>query len=173
LARALAALAFALAFFLAGRAVGQQRNILVIIADDLGADSFPLTATAGASLPPMPYITALKTSGVLFRNAHSQPTCSPTRASMLTGRNPIRTGIGAQLTGATSPQLLASEFTLPEAFAANAGLGYSLAMFGKWHLNAGAGTNDSPRTIGGWPHFAGTIGGALPDFTPGRKSRTG
>jgi len=173
LARALAALAFALAFFLAGRAVGQQRNILVIIADDLGADSFPLTATAGASLPPMPYITALKTSGVLFRNAHSQPTCSPTRASMLTGRNPIRTGIGAQLTGATSPQLLASEFTLPEAFAANAGLGYSLAMFGKWHLNAGAGTNDSPRTIGGWPHFAGTIGGALPDFYAWTKITNG
>ncbi len=144
-------------------------NILLIIADDLGADSFPLTGSAGASLPPMPNLTALKNSGVLFRNAHSQPTCSPTRAAMLTGRHPFRTGIGAQLTGATSPQLQASEFTLPEAFAANAGLGYSLAMFGKWHLNAGAGTNDTPRTVGGWPHFAGTIIGALPDFSAWTK----
>ncbi len=127
-------------FSLSGHAGAQSHNVLVIIADDLGADSFPLTATAGASLPPMPNITALKNSGVLFRNARSQPTCSPTRASMLTGRHPFRTGIGAQLTGATSPQLQASEFTLPEAFAANAGLGYSLAMFGKWHLNSGAGT---------------------------------
>ena len=69
-------------------------NILLIIADDLGADSFPLTASAGASLPPMPNITALKTSGILFRNACAHPTCSPSRAAMLTGRHPFRTGIG-------------------------------------------------------------------------------
>jgi arylsulfatase A-like enzyme len=148
--------------------LAQPANILVIIADDLGADSFPLTANGGA-VPPMPNISALKNSGVLFRNAHSQPTCSPTRACMLTGRHPFRTGIGAQLTGATSPQLQTSEFTLPEAFAANSGLGYSLAMFGKWHLNSGAGTNDTPRTVGGWPSFAGTIIGALPDFSAWTK----
>lgn len=141
-----------------------QRNILLIIADDLGADGFPLTAAAGASLPPMPNLSALKNSGVLFTNAHAQPTCSPSRAAMLTGRHPFRTGIGAQLTDGTSPQLQASEFTLPDAFAANPSLGYSLAMFGKWHLNAGAGSNDTPRTIGGWPHFAGSISGQLTDY---------
>ncbi|MBE2287402.1 MAG: sulfatase-like hydrolase/transferase [Prosthecobacter sp.] len=148
--------------------LAQPSNILVIIADDLGADSFPLTATGGTQAP-MPNLTALKNSGVLFTNAHAQPTCSPTRATMLTGRHPFRTGIGAQLTGATSPQLSTSEFTLPEAFAANPGLGYSLAMFGKWHLNSGAGTNDTPRTVGGWPHFAGTIIGALPDYSAWTK----
>lgn len=97
---------------LAVPAAAQPANILVIIADDFGADSFPLTATGG-TLPPMPNISALKNSGVLFRNAHSQPTCSPSRASMLTGRHPFRTGIGAQLTGAASPQLSTGEFTLP------------------------------------------------------------
>ncbi|MFM2142600.1 MAG: hypothetical protein RLZZ476_1144, partial [Verrucomicrobiota bacterium] len=153
--------------------LAQPANILVIIADDLGADSFPLTAAAAASKPPMPNISALKNNGVLFTNAHAQPTCSPTRASMLTGRHPFRTGIGAQLTGATSPQLSTTEFTLPEAFAANSGLGYSLAMFGKWHLNSGAGTNDTPRTVGGWPSFAGTIIGALPDFSSWTKITNG
>ncbi|MCX6854510.1 MAG: sulfatase-like hydrolase/transferase, partial [Verrucomicrobia bacterium] len=141
----------------------QPSNILLIIADDFGADSFPLTATGGTTAP-MPNITALKNSGVLFSRAYAHPTCSPTRASLLTGRHPYRTGIGAQLTGATSPQLSTTEFTLPDAFAANSGLGYSLAMFGKWHLNSGGGVNDSPRTVGGWPHFAGTIIGAIPDF---------
>ena len=154
-------------------AQAQQKNILLIIADDLGADSFPLTASAGASLPPMPNIAALKNSGVLFTNARAHPTCSPSRASMLTGRHPFRTGIGAQLTDATSPQLQLSEFTLPEAFAANPGLGYSLAMFGKWHLNAGAGTLDTPRTVGQWPHFAGTIIGALPDYSAWTKVTNG
>ena len=156
-------------FLLLAAPLRAGNNVLVIIADDLGVDSFPLTASAGASLPPMPNLAALKNSGVLFRNAYAHPTCSPTRASMLTGRHPYRTGIGAQLVGATSPQLQASEFTLPDAFAANAGLGYSLAMFGKWHLNSGAGTNDTPRTIGGWPHFAGTIIGALPDYSAWTK----
>ena len=150
-------------------AAAQSKNVLLIIADDIGIDSFPLTASAGAPLPLMPNISALKNSGVLFRNAYSQPTCSPTRACMLTGRQPFRTGIGAQLTDATSPQLSAAEFTLPDAFAANSALGYSLAMFGKWHLNSGAGTNDTPRTIGGWPSFAGTIIGALPDFNAWTK----
>lgn len=139
-------------------------NVLLIIADDLGVDSFPLTAKAGASVPPMPNLSALKSSGVLFANAYAHPVCSPSRAAMLTGRHPFRTGIGIQLESAASPQLQAGEFTLPEAFAANAGLGYSLAMFGKWHLNAGSGTNDTPRTVGAWPHFAGTIAGALPDY---------
>lgn len=160
-------LAFTILF--AAQALAQSKNVLLIIADDIGIDSFPLTASAGASLPLMPRISALKNSGVLFRNAYSQPTCSPTRACMLTGRQPFRTGIGAQLTDATSPQLAASEFTLPEAFAANSSLGYSLAMFGKWHLNSGAGTNDTPRTIGGWPSFAGTIIGALPDYNAWTK----
>lgn len=154
-------------------AQAQQKNILLIIADDLGADSFPLTASAGASLPPMPNLTALKNSGVLFTQARAHPTCSPSRASILTGRHPFRTGIGAQLIDATSPQLQAAEFTLPEAFAANPGLGYSLAMFGKWHLNSGAGTNDTPRTIGGWPHFSGTIIGALPDYSAWTKITNG
>jgi arylsulfatase A-like enzyme len=148
-------------------------NILLIIADDLGADSFPLTAVSGASLPPMPHLTALKNSGVLFDKAYSHPVCSPARASMLTGRHPFRTGIGAQLEGATSPQLQASEFTLPEAFAAHSSVGYSLAMFGKWHLTAGPGTNDTPRTIGGWPHFAGSISGALPDYLAWTKVTNG
>lgn len=148
-------------------------NILIIIADDLGVDSFPLTASVGVPVPPMPNITALKNSGVLFRNASAHPTCSPTRASILTGRHPFRTGIGAQLTSAASPQLLASEFTIPDAFAANSALGYSLAMFGKWHLNSGAGTDDTPRTIGGWPHFAGTISGALPDYSSWSKVLNG
>ena len=139
-------------------------NILLIIADDLGADSFPLTASAGASLPPMPNITALKASGILFRNACAHPTCSPSRAAMLTGRHPFRTGIGEAIVSATDSELQASEFTLPEAFAANASLGYQLASFGKWHLNAGPGSNNTPRTIGGWTYFAGSIGGALTDY---------
>jgi len=148
-------------------------NILLLIADDLGADSCPLTGATGASLPPMPNITALKNSGVLFRNAWSHPTCSPMRASLLTGRHPFRTGIGTALMNATSPQLQTAEFTLPEAFAANTTLGYQLASFGKWHLTAGPGTQSNPNTVGSWPHFAGLLSGALPDYYNWTKTTNG
>ena len=147
-------------------------NILLLIADDLGADSCPLTGTTGASLPPMPNLTALKSRGVLFRNAWSHPTCSPTRASLLTGRHPFRTGIGTALMNASNPQLQAAEFTLPEAFAANATLGYRLASFGKWHLTAGPGTQSNPNTVGGWPHFAGRSVARSPITITGRKQPT-
>lgn len=60
-------------------------------------------------------------NGLLFRNAWAQPSCSPTRATILTGRYGFRTGIGKPIPhdlAATAPVLAASELTLPEAFRA-------------------------------------------------------
>src|SRR6185436_9171668 len=146
-------------------------NILLIIADDYGADSSSLYNTnSSASLPPTPNIVALARSGVLFRNAYANPVCSPTRACLLTGRHGFRTGIGDVITGPGSTTLTAAEFTLPEAFAANASLGYQLAHFGKWHLNNAAA---SPNNIGGWPHFAGSLIGALANYTNWTKTING
>ena len=136
-------------------------NVLLIILDDYGADSSPLYNTnAAASFPPTPKITALAQSGVVFQNAYAQPVCSPTRACMLTGRYSFRTGVGEAFIAGATP-LSAGEFTLPEAFAANAALGYQCAQFGKWHLSNGM---SSPNTIGSWPLFKGPIQGALPDY---------
>jgi arylsulfatase A-like enzyme len=140
-----------------------QRNVLLIIADDYGIDANSLYNTSpGAALPPTPNINALKTSGVMFRNCYAMPTCSPTRATMLTGRNPYRHGVTTALT-ANDGQLLAGEFTLPRAFAANPSLGYSTASLGKWHLTLGPTANiaNDPANIAGWPHYAGCLTGTL------------
>src|SRR3569832_260336 len=104
----------------------QRNNILLIIADDYGVDSSSLynSTNNGATLPPTPNIVSLAQSGVLFRNAYANPVCSPTRACLITGRHAFRTGIGDVIAGPGSAVLTASEFTLPEAFGANAGLGY-------------------------------------------------
>ncbi|MEQ1853459.1 MAG: sulfatase-like hydrolase/transferase, partial [Chthoniobacteraceae bacterium] len=140
-----------------------QRNVLLIIADDYGIDANSLYNTSpGAALPPTPNINALKSSGVMFRNCYAMPTCSPTRATMLTGRNPYRHGVTTALT-ANDGQLLAGEFTLPRAFAANPSLGYSTASLGKWHLTLGPTANiaNDPANIAGWPHYAGCLTGTL------------
>ena len=145
-------------------------NVLLIILDDYGVDSSPLYNTnPGASFPPTPNITALAQSGVIFQNAYAQPVCSPTRACLLTGRYSFRTGVGeAFATGATP--LSAAEFTLPEAFAANAGLGYQCVQFGKWHLSNG---QSAPHAIGAWPLFKGPIQGALTDYVNWTKVTCG
>src|SRR5207249_6929827 len=87
-------LLFALA--VAATANAAQRNILLIIADDYGADSSSLynSTNNGASLPPTPNINALARTGVVFGNAYANPVCSPTRACLITGRYSFRTGLG-------------------------------------------------------------------------------
>lgn len=140
------------------------RNILLLIADDYGNDSSSLynTTGAGVTLPPTPALNALAAGGVRFTNAYACPVCSPTRACILTGRYGFRTGVGDTVEPGSTNQLSGSETTLPEVFAAQPTAGYALAAFGKWHLASGA---TSPNSIGGWPHFAGTIPGALQSYT--------
>ena len=158
-------LALLLALGMTARA---SNNILLIIADDYGIDSSSLYNTSpSATLPPTPNIAALAAAGVRFTGAYGYPTCSPSRSAMLTGRYGFRTGTGDVVSAAANNSLTAAEFTLPEAFAANSSLGYQLKHFGKWHLTAGTGqsVNMSPCTVGGWPNYAGAIGGQINSYT--------
>jgi arylsulfatase A-like enzyme len=155
----------ALALFLGGTFAAGASNILLIIADDYGIDSSSLYNTsAAASQPPTPNLASLAAGGVRFTSAYAYPLCSPTRASILTGRYGFRTGVGNVVSTASGNSLAAEEQTLPEAFTAAAS-GYALAHFGKWHLTVGPGNLTAPNTIGGWPHFAGSLPGALASYT--------
>ena len=137
-------------------------NILFIIADDYGLDASSLYNTSGGvSLPPTPNIASLATNGVKFTNAYGYPVCSPTRSAVLTGRYGFRTGTGNVAAGTSNNLLQSSEFTLPDAFAANSGLDVQLKQFGKWHLGGG---NSAPSTVGGWPNFAGSLLGQIDDY---------
>lgn len=147
---------------LASAASAQTHNILLLIADDLGWDnlsSFNSTNT-GASIPYTPNLTALAQSGVVFTHFYARPSCSQSRACIITGRDSFRTGVGVAINPSPSPQtpvLSSNEYTLPRAFATNAPQ-YALASFGKWHLG-GTTTNiydaNSPWLTGGWTNFQG------------------
>jgi arylsulfatase B len=167
--RLIPSLTGALLGFALSASASSPGNILLIIADDYGADSSSLY-NSGATLPPTPNLISLAQNGVTFRNAYANPVCSPTRACLITGRYGFRTGVGDVIAGAGSSTLPAAEFTLPEAFAANPTLGYQVAQFGKWHLANGV---NSPGTIGGWPHYAGNLQGQITSYTSWTKTVNG
>ncbi|MEE8237816.1 MAG: sulfatase-like hydrolase/transferase, partial [Gammaproteobacteria bacterium] len=68
-------------------------NILLILADDMGVEALSVYGL-GETAPTTATIDALARDGVLFRNFWSQPVCSPTRATIMTGRYGFRTGVG-------------------------------------------------------------------------------
>jgi arylsulfatase A-like enzyme len=152
-----AVLALLAAFATAPAALAQD-NVLILLADDIGIDQLA-SYGLGADLPATPNLDALAAGGVLFRNAYSSPVCSPTRAQILTGRHPFRTGIG-HIVGPTmvSPELFQlplDELTLPEMLDQGTGNLYAHAAIGKWHLYDGLGFESAPNAAG-FAHFAGT-----------------
>ena len=140
--------------FCASEVNGQQPNVLLVVADDLGVDSLNLfQATDG---PPTPTLDSLAGAGVRFTNCWGSPTCSPARAQILTGRYGFRTGVGQ--VGAT-PAL--GEGTVAQAFQT---AGYATGCFGKWHLSGPSnGGNDNPNLMG-FDQYSGAIGGGVSDY---------
>ena len=155
----------------AAQPVTNHHNILLLIADDYGIDNLALYNTnAAASIPSTPNITALAQSGVVFTHFYARPSCSQSRAAIITGRDSFRTGVGVAINPSPSPGtpvLSSNEYTLPRAFATNAPE-YALASFGKWHLG-GTTTNvydaNSPWLTGGWTNYAGFYSPGVANYT--------
>ncbi len=76
-------------------------NILLIIGDDMGVETLAAYGL-GENPPVTASLDELAREGVRFDNFWAQPVCSPTRATMLTGRYGFRTGIGRPVTGGGS-----------------------------------------------------------------------
>jgi arylsulfatase A-like enzyme len=103
-------------------------NVVVILADDMGwGDVSSFWSTARVATPKM---DALAASGARLTDFYvTAPVCSPSRASLFTGRWPPRTGV----VWVTEPPraMEATEITIGGALRAR---GYKTAIFGKWHL---------------------------------------
>lgn len=114
-------------------------EVLVILLDDTGKDLLSAADT--------PNIDTLANNGMTFSRAWAMPTCSPTRASVLTGEYPYRHGIGSivSVNDDFAVGLRYSETLLPEM------LKFATGAFGKWHLGHPLEhTNES-----GFTYFAG------------------
>jgi len=110
-------------------------NIVFIMVDDLGWSDLSYN---GSTIYETPNIDQFAKEGVVYDNFYTAgPVCSPTRASILTGKYPVKTGVTTYLLSPERDvdyienQLNLSEFTIAEAFQQ---AGYKTGYFGKWHL---------------------------------------
>lgn len=132
-------------------------NVIVVVLDDVGIEK--LSAFGSARAPTTPTIDALAARGVRFDRAYASPTCTPTRAELLTGRHASRHGAGSvlDLHGDTW-ELPLEALTLPEALAVAPGR-YTTSAVGKWHLStprSPSGHHHPVRQGFGW--YAGSLG---------------
>ena len=105
-------------------------NIIVILADDLGYGD---VGCFGSSIP-TPNIDRMAQEGVrLTRFYSASPVCSPSRAALLTGRYPVRTGVVNVLMPSEKKGLSPTERTIPRVLKER---GYRTAAIGKWHLGS-------------------------------------
>ena len=117
-----------------------QPNILLIYVDDLGYGDL---GSYGHPVLQTPNIDALASDGLKFTNYHAPSAlCSPSRAGLLTGRYPYRTGIKSWIPEDSGVYLRDAEITLAEVLRA---AGYSTAIMGKWHLNSDLGSDQEPQ----------------------------
>jgi arylsulfatase A-like enzyme len=107
----------------------EQPNVVIFLADDLGwAD----VGFHGEESIETPSIDRLAREGVQLDRFYTTPICSPTRAALMTGRDPMRLGVayGVILPWHTIG-IHPDEHFMPQSFQA---AGYQTAMVGKWHL---------------------------------------
>jgi arylsulfatase B len=134
----------------------ESPNILLIIADDLGKDAIN-GFTEGSIKPHTPHLDSIRNAGVSFSNFWVYPTCSPTRASIITGKYGYRTGVKW-----ASDELSQAEITLQQHIGNETGNKYASAVIGKWHLS-GNNTTVNPEDFG-IDHYEGLIRGAAENY---------
>ena len=165
-AQSLTFITFALAvgLFLSVGAQGKSQTRVIVITDDQGYGDLGCT---GNPVIKTPHVDKLANESVWLDDYHVAPTCSPTRAALMSGHWTNRTGVWHTIMGRS--MIRANEGTLGQFFREN---GYETGMFGKWHLGDnypyrpedrgfsevyrhGGGAWGKPRTLGTTPTSTG------------------
>ena len=109
---------------------GKRPNILYILIDDVSFGQMGNRAMNYVTGISTPRINKLAEEGVSLMRMYTEPSCTPTRAAMLTGRHPVRTGLKEVKVALVGEGLPAEEVTIAEVLSK---AGYKTSHVGKWH----------------------------------------
>ncbi len=130
-------------------AAAEHPNVIVVVADDLGWND---VGFHGGDID-TPSLDRLAREGVELHRFYTTPICSPTRAALMTGRDPMRLGIAyGVIMSWDNNGVHPDEHFLPQSFKA---AGYQTAMVGKWHLGHAQMTYHPNQR--GFDHFYGHL----------------
>lgn len=142
-------------------------NVMLVLLDDGGVDVVHVYDPGTWNMAgPTPVLDALATTGIKGNHVYVNSNCSPTRATIISGTDAFRHGIGNQIDvqlgvnsfgpGESKAALVPSRMSLPRALRA---VGYNVAAVGKWHLAAQESDYDiasHPARVG-FNQFAGLM----------------
>jgi arylsulfatase A len=137
----------------------ERPNIVVVLCDDLGYGDL---SCYGHEIIKTPNLDALATDGIRFTDGYAAaPVCSPSRAGLLTGRDPHRAGIYDWIPSGPE-HLRDSEVTFAELLKQQ---GYDTMLAGKWHLNGHFNQPSKQASPGdqGFDHWFATHNNARPN----------
>lgn len=130
---------------------GRPPNILILVVDDLGYGDVGAYGGGESLGAPTPHIDRMAREGLKLTSTYAQPSCTPTRAALNTGRLPVRSGL-------LKPALLndtadiSNEILAAKLLSQN---GYVTGLSGKWHLGEREGSR--PWQVG-FDEFVGFLG---------------
>ena len=130
----------------------KRPNVVIILADDLGWRDVGYHDSEIET----PRLDRLAAEGVVLDRFYAQPSCSPTRAALMTGKAPLRLGVVSPLSKNNPTGLPLGERLMPERLRE---AGYQTFLTGKWHL--GHRHRDYLPTARGFDHFYGHATGGI------------
>ncbi len=132
-----------------------QKNILLIISDDIGVDATNGYHDLEIQLT-TPTLDSLRQEGISFENVFSTPVCGSTRATIMTGKHGIKTGMLANGTLSTDHR------SIFKAIAEETDDAYANAVIGKWHIGPNGNLNHPQEH--GVEYYTGLFQGAPSDY---------
>jgi len=112
---------------------GKRPNIIYVLADDVGWGELGTYLGGRLRGTPTPVLDQMAKEGMMFLSHYAEPSCTPTRVAILTGRHPVRTGLNTVLWPGMPEHLglHPDELTIAELLS---DAGYHTGMWGKWHV---------------------------------------
>jgi len=114
-----------------GQKYRKKPNIIYILTDDIGWGELGWQGGGKHRGTPSPALDKMAFEGMRFWSAYAEPSCTPSRIAIMTGRHPVRTGLLTVLWPGQEDGLSSDEVTIAEIVS---DAGYHTAMWGKWHL---------------------------------------